>query len=142
MQHVESTLQGLVEFLFLNNKNNTKVYLNLPSGEDGIRNNHDLFVFLVDLLCKGIVLLYGDDQKRVPIETMTEEQTEYIISKLKNAGILMTVNVQQIETADNMTISMKPAIYKGETDELEDYRLRLISKNIEYTIKFEIMRMA
>lgn len=142
MHQVEATLHDLVEFMFLHNKNNTKVLLNLPYGEDAIRNNHDLFVFLLDMLCKGLVLLYGDQDRKVPIESLTQEQLAHVTQKLKNAGIILKVDIIPIEMVDGATImSMKPSIYKGATEELKDYKMRLISKSVEYTIRFELARV-
>ena len=127
--------------MFLDNKFDTRISLNLPGGETGIRNNHDLFIFLLDLLCKGIVLLYGDADHRVPIDALTQEQLAYLTKKMANAGIVLTVDIVPISTIINDVVAVKPCIIKGANDELHEYKMRIVSKNIEYTIRFSLRRV-
>lgn len=146
VQHVEATLEALVEYLFLNNKNDSKVFLNIPYGDDGVRNNHDLFMFFVDMLIKGLVLLYGNEERKVPLDNLTREQLEYVQQKMKNAGVELKVNIAPVvippeSEAPPQPLNLRPCIIKGETDELMDYKLRVVSNNIEYTIQFELNRL-
>lgn len=138
MQQMEATMSGLVEYVFRNEKN-TKIYLNLPFGEDGIRNDHDLFLFFVDLLCKGLVLLYGNGGQRVLIDNLSFENIDYVKSKLKNAGVIL--NIQTKEVIGDKSIVVKPAIVsEGNTNTLKDYVLRIVTNGLEYNISFELLR--
>lgn len=138
MQQMEATMSGLVEYVFRNEKN-TKIYLNLPFGEEGIRNDHDLFLFFVDLLCKGLVLLYGNGGQRVLIDNLSFENIDYVKSKLKNAGVIL--NIQTKEVIGDKSIVVKPAIVsEGNTNTLKDYVLRIVTNGLEYNISFELLR--
>jgi len=138
---VEASLQDLVNFMFVENKHNSKIYLNLPSGEDGIRDNHDLFVFLLDLLCKGLVTLYSDTDKKVALDSLTTEQLTYITKKMMNAGIKLLVSTRELIDIPGHTTPIRPGIYKDSGDNLTDYSMRIVSKNLEYTIQFELVRI-
>ena len=137
----EANLRQLVQFIFVDNVRDSLVQLNLPNGENGIRDNHDLFVFFMDLLCKGLVMLYGGEDNKVPLESVTHEQLVYVTRKLKNAGIALSVDIKHVETHDGTKLTLPPCILKGETGELSDYKMRLVSSNVEYTIKFAIERL-
>lgn len=160
MNHVEATLQGLVEYLFVGNKTDAKVYLNLPQGDDGIRNNHDLFMFFVDLLCKGMVFLYGNEDRKLSLDKLTPEQLEFIKKKLRNAGVELRVNIAPVDFLDptnqHQEAYIKPCIVKNNNsecsqgsqgsqdsqDNLEDYVLRIVSNKVEYSISFALVRLA
>ena len=85
---MEINIDYLAEFLFLRNTSNSLVELTLG----GIEDNKDFFFFCLDLFCKGLVLLYGKDNKLV-INDINEEQFESVRKKLENAGILAKLNV-------------------------------------------------
>ena len=138
---VDASLNELVRYIFIDNKQDNIVYMNLPYGESGIRDNHDLFVFFVDLLCKGLVMLYGNEDNKVPIDTLTQQQLAYVTAKLKNAGIDLKVMQKEIVTINRNPILVKPRIYKGDDDTLDSYNLRIVSNNIEYTIAFALLRI-
>lgn len=141
MHEVEASLAELVRYMFIENKTDTKVYMNIPYGEHGIRDNHDLFVFCLDLLCKGLVLLYGDEQNKVPIDSLSQDQLAYVTMKLLNAGILLKVETKEIITPQPDSLAIKPRIYKADGNELTSYKMLLVSKGIEYTIQFELTRI-
>lgn len=138
---IEASVKDLVQYIFIDNKHDNKVLMNLPQGESGIRNNHDLFVFFVDLLCKGLVMLYGNADNKVPLETLTTEQLGYVTHKLRNAAIDLKVTTREVVSPDGNPVLMKPCIYKGDTEELNSYSLRLVTQNIEYNIQFELLRI-
>lgn len=144
MHEVEASLAELVRYIFIENKTDAKVYMNIPYGEHGIRDNHDLFVFCLDLLCKGLVLLYGDEQNKVPIDSLSQEQLAFVTRKLLNAGILLKVETQEIITPQPEclhSLAIKPRIYKGDGNDLTSYKMLLVSKRIEYAIQFELTRI-
>jgi hypothetical protein len=88
---MEIDIDYLAEFLFLRNTSNSLVELTL----DGIEDNKDFFFFCLDLFCKGLVLLYGKDNKIV-INDIDEEQFESVRKKLENAGILAKLTVHTL----------------------------------------------
>lgn len=138
---VETSLHELVNFMFIENKHNSKIYLDLPSGEDGIRDNHDMFTFLLDLLCKGLVTLYGDSDKKIALDNLTSDQMAYVTKKLLNAGVKLHVTTKELIDIPGNSVLVRPGIFKEAGNDLIDYSLRLVSKNTEYTLKFELVRI-
>lgn len=137
---VEASVKELVQYIFQDNRNDSKIYMNLPFGETGIRDTHDLFTFFVDLLCKGLVLLFGDEQNKVALEKLNYHQISLVKHKLMNAGIELDITMSEVLPMDH-NVLIRPCIFKGDGDNLDDYSLRLVSKNIEYTIKFKLLRI-
>jgi hypothetical protein len=136
---IEASVQELVEVIFLKNRDDSKIYMNLPYGESGIRNTHDLFIFLIDLLSKGLVLLYGDENKSVTLDCLNFENLNYVKRKLLNAGIQLDI---QTKEAINMGVPVRPCIIKSDdNDELENYCLRLVSQHMEYNVSFKLIRI-
>lgn len=78
----EIQVEELAEFIFLRNKNNAIVEMSLG----GIEDTKDLFFFCLDMFCKGLVMLYGENNRLI-INDINEEQFNVIQQKLKAAGI-------------------------------------------------------
>lgn len=137
---IEASVQELVELIFLKNRDDSKIYMNLPYGESGIRNTHDLFIFLIDLLSKGLVLLYGNENKTVSLECLNFENLSHVKKKLLNAGIQLDI---QTKEAINMGVPIRPCIIKDgdDNDDLKNYYLRLVSQHMEYNVSFKLVRI-
>jgi hypothetical protein len=139
-QHVESTLHGLVQYIFIDNTDDAKVYMNLPHGEHGIRDNHDMFVFCIDLLCKGLVVLYGDTPYSVCLESLSMNQIDFVKKKMANAGLLLKLDTSHVES--ETFLMNRPRIVKiDDDDKLTSYRMHITSSDIEYTIHFDFIRI-
>jgi hypothetical protein len=122
-----------VEFIFKGNTNNQKVLLNIPNLEKG----YDLFLFLVDVLCKGLVILYGLDG-RVRVDQITPDQIAVIKQKLYNAGINLVINTtcDQSERRKLVPYILTPP---GAIN-VEDYKLIIPSDGVKHEVQFNLMR--
>jgi len=61
---------------------------------NGIENNKDFFYFCIDLFCKGLVILFGKDN-RVEITDITMEQFMLLQKKMMNAGIKVHLDMYE-----------------------------------------------
>lgn len=87
--HIEIEIDNLVDIIFLKNKNNAIIELTLG----GIEDNKDLFYFCLDLFCKGLVILFGDNTNSVIVNSIEMEQFAVIKKKMHNAGIDVTLDI-------------------------------------------------
>ena len=144
---MEINIDYLAEFLFLRNTSNSLVELTLG----GIEDNKDFFFFCLDLFCKGLVLLYGKDNKLI-INDINEEQFETVRKKLENAGILAKLNVpppprpEADSPRDIEDPSMFPNINMAELKELpanldiDSYILKIqLTPRLAYNITFQLI---
>ncbi len=84
-------IDGFAEFVFNKNVNNAIIDLNIPE----IEGSKDLFFFCVDLLCKGLVLLYGNEERKVILENLTKDDFLIVKNKMENAGITVNLSIQE-----------------------------------------------
>ena len=103
MSHLEVDMHvnDLADFMFTKNINNALIELSLG----GIENNKDLFFFCLDLFCKGLVILYGIENK-VNLDSITMEQFNDIKNKMELAGIQVNLELQELQKNENTIISL------------------------------------
>lgn len=85
---IEVEVDDLAMFMFRNNSHDVIVELSLG----GIEDNKDLFYFCLDLFCKGLVLMYGEDNKLI-INNIQIEQFGFVKKKMENAGICVNLDI-------------------------------------------------
>lgn len=134
MLNVELEIDDLAEFLFKKNKNNALVQLEL----NGIDDTRDLFCFCIDLLCKGLVLLYGNEKSSVDVDDISFEQFSIIVNKLKNAGIILDLRVENNDSNLPPGIDMG-SVYKSKVvTELHNYEFCIRSLTRQYVVGFSL----
>lgn len=89
----EIEVDELARFLYSHNKQDSVIELSLG----GIEDNKDLFYFCLDLFCKGLVMLFGDNNKLV-INDISLDQFESIKKKMGNAGIKVDLDIIQTQS--------------------------------------------
>lgn len=89
--YMEMHINHLADFMFLKNTNNTIIELEL----NGVEDNKDLFFFLVDLFCKGLVLLFGTDNK-VEVGNLSMEDFNTVKQKMALAGVDVNLLITEI----------------------------------------------
>lgn len=150
MSRYSIDVQDLANFIFVANKNNSNIVIELSS----ITNNKDLFFFLFDLLCKGIVLVYGKDQaNKVCLNHLTIDQFEYIKKKFKNAHIQLHIIMYDVKTALLLDLidenyaekniireSVSSLQLMDSNKELSEYIFYLIIDENLFCINFEIIQ--
>lgn len=130
-------IDNLAEFIFLRNKNNAEVYLQL----NGIEDIKDLFFFCLDLFCKGLVLLYGEGN-RVDLETMSMEKFIDIKHKMSLAGIDVQLTTHIPESDDitaSTTINLQELDSQQGNLRLSDYCFTINSPSLIYNLKFDLL---
>jgi hypothetical protein len=90
-KHMTMDLDNFTNYLFLENEG--LAYLDIQ----GLENTKDMFCFCLDLFCKGLVILYGNEEKRVYVEMMTYDQFLVVATKMKRAGILVHMSLDPVE---------------------------------------------
>ncbi len=119
-----------VEFMFLKNVNNYLIDLQLG----GIEDTKDLFCFFVDLLCKGLVLLYGQNGK-IELEKIEEDQFQNVARKMMLAGIKTHLNIIPNESSKRLGLEFKDENY----DTLDEYEMNIIANDKIYNIRFSLI---
>lgn len=77
----------LASFVFQNNPLGRKFAMSI----EGVQSGKDLFFFLLDLVCKGLVLMYGSNGNTVDLSTIDDAMFQKIASCLLCAGIVVSI---------------------------------------------------
>jgi hypothetical protein len=141
--HVDMSVNDLASFLFIRNVDNKSISININEG--GIQNTRDLFCFCLDLLFKGLILLYGEDNK-VLVNALTLEQFDVIKRKLRCANIECHLEIIPLETPSEEVLDLWTQNFlnvhkvrnSDECLKLEDYHFDLQLSDCIYKIWFEI----
>ena len=139
---VELEIDELANFMFKRNENNVVLELSLG----GIENNKDLFYFILDLFCKGLVLMFGNGTNNVDVDTITYENFLSIKEKMLCAGIQVNMEHYPNDIALNEeNLSKKVVINTDEINEADDnkplneYVFKLYSLKNQYIISFSLV---
>lgn len=137
---VEMHIDDLAEFIFKRNINNAIVELSLG----GVENTKDFFFFLLDLFCKGLVLLFGNETQSIDIDKLTEHDFTTIQSKMKCAGINVILTTcpcdLELQGTDVKSIINISEIEADVDDKpLNQYEFKVCSSKMLYIVSFEIV---
>lgn len=139
---VELEIDELANFMFKRNENNVVLELSLG----GIENNKDLFYFILDLFCKGLVLMFGNETNSVDVDTITYENFLSIKEKMLCAGIQVNMQYYPNDISLNEeNISKRAVINTDEINQAEDnkplneYVFKLYSLKNQYIISFSLV---
>jgi hypothetical protein len=130
--NVSVSLSNLAELIFVQNANDAKLLVSLSD----LKDEEDLFYFCVHLLCKGLILCFGHNN-RIELEAITAEQLETVKRKLGNMGVICNVIIEQ-------TVNCKPEIVyprppqDGTRAHFESMKLLLKTPSVIYTIFFKL----
>jgi hypothetical protein len=136
MPNVELEVDQLAEFIFLRNINNAKIELELC----GLEDSKDLFCFCVDLLCKGLVLMYGVE-KKVELSELTMEMFNNVKNKMRCAAIEPKLVI--LPNNANRVVGIE---YGGDFPSkannlpLTEYCIEIVSADHIYIISFDYAR--
>lgn len=128
-------VDDLAKFMFKDNINNTIIELSLG----GVENNKDLFCFFVDLLCKGLVILYGKDS-RVEIDELNMNDFTIVKNKMRLAGIDVLLDAQPNIDRKASGINILDIIETtNDNANLEDFSFKVTCTQMIYRIKFALI---
>lgn len=142
-------VNDLANFIFKVN-DDKELFLNVKS----LKTKKDLFFFLFDIFCKGIILLYGKDNK-MKLNSLELHQFEEIKQKLRFAHIQLNLITYDKETAkvleylpDNDDDIQEKNIIQGsidkimemdDNDDLSKYIFHLYMNDTLFCINFDIL---
>jgi hypothetical protein len=131
-----SDIIAFSKYMFLENKNNKIIRLDLQ----GIENNKDLFLFFIDLFCKGIIVCYGINNT-VNFDDLDNEKFNFIKQKMFNAGIIINLNISQ--NIINLPTHINSSEIDAEIDnkQLEEYIFKIYKEFQIYEITFSLTRI-
>lgn len=139
---IELEIDELANFMFKKNENNIVLELSLG----GIENNKDLFYFILDLFCKGLVLMFGNGTNSVDVDTITYDNFLSIKEKMLCAGIQVNMEYYPNDISlNNVDPSKKTIINTDEINEasddkpLNEYVFKLLSLKNQYIISFSLV---
>ena len=118
--------------VFIDNVKNFKMDLTIE-----LLTARDLFEFLVDLLTKGIVILFGKEKKSVELNALGAEEMEIVYKKLSNAGIELIVDISP--PAPDLGVHFR--MLHPDTAALSSYRLVMNDANRSVSIGFGLRRV-
>lgn len=136
---VELEINELAEFMFKRNDNNITLELSLG----GLENNKDLFYFILDLFCKGLVLMFGNDNS-VDVDSITYDNFLSIKEKMLCAGIQVNMeyypnDIQLNDTEKRAVINTEEINSASENKELHEYVFKLHTLKTQYLIYFSLV---
>ena len=130
---LDVSLDDLPRLVFVDNSRDMKLALTM----DNVENSRDLFQFLVNLLTRGIVLLYGRGSQSVSLDTLGAVEIETLKRKLSNAGIELLIDI-----TDSMSQQLGVVFLVDEDNsgDLGAYRMRITDSRNQIHVGFRITR--
>lgn len=128
--NVEVELQDLAELIFIKNVNNARIYIDLSC----FTTTKELFFFLVHLLCKGLVVMYGTNN-RIEIDDVSFEQYSHISNKLRCIGVNCILAQEQVT---NTKLSCT-TFCNTHCQNLKDMYVSILSQTNQYKISFQLI---
>lgn len=138
----------LASFIFKKNTENKELYLNIRS----LKTTKELFFFLFDIFCKGIIMLFGENNK-MKLNSLEPYQFEIIKEKMKYAHILLTMTTYKESTAKLLDLipenvkeknviqeSINEITRMDDNQPLSDYVFKLFMNETLFCIHFDIIR--
>jgi hypothetical protein len=117
----------------------------------GIRCNKDLFKFIFEIFYRGIIILYGSNNK-VKLNDLSESQFNHMKNRLRYAHIKLNIIIYDLDTAYALDIIDKNSFNEytvvmdtmskidnmNDNKELKDYIFYLYINGVIYSISFDI----
>jgi hypothetical protein len=124
--------------LFKHNINNAKIDITIPE----LRNAKELFLFLLDLLCKGLVYMFGaieHGKSSVLLDDITMEQLEFAKQKMKCGGVLLNVKTIPNQTNLPCATNMGKLLEQSDDSPLSSYSLDIVTKSFIFIVSFDLV---
>jgi hypothetical protein len=135
-------IDELAQFIFVENTKNKLVGIQI----DGISSTSDMFSFCVDLLYKGLHLLYGNEKVledgsrkfTVRIDEITMDQFDKIKDRLRLAGIEVNLTIKEVGARKNC-IYTEIEMQHTEAPLLEHHHMIVAMEKAVYDIFFKLI---
>jgi hypothetical protein len=145
IEHVTIDIDSLSKFIFLGNNENKIIVLDIQ----GLECTKDIFCLCFDLLCKGLVLLFGHNNK-VELNDITIEQFHAMAQRLHYAGIkvkldtmdaINNLDFKHLTSTEVLSESYKHLKTQPNHLDVSDYSFFFKVNDLIYTLKFELVRL-
>lgn len=144
------TLDEFATVVFVHNKEDKHLALAAD-----LTDTKDCFCFCLDLLCKGLVILYGKEdtiqrKKTVDLDSLDSSQLEFIKGRMSLCGIKVHTRVVPLSVFDELGIP-HPTTQKIElpdveaaqpSDPLESYKVDIFTQGLHIQLCFELTPIA
>jgi hypothetical protein len=132
MQMLNMQIDDFADFVFNKNEKNAVIELSL----DGLKDSRELFCFFVDLLCKGLVLMHGENGQ-IELDSITEEQFASVAKKMILMGIRVHLTITPNDTHRKLGVRFEDIV----REKFEDYELCILADSKIYSIKFSFVNI-
>ena len=126
-------MEEFAEYMFLGNPSHKQINLSL----EGIENNKDLFLFFIDLFCKGLVMCYGKD-KSIDFDILDIDKFEKLKKSMSNAGIIISLDIITLQTYISTKINSNELDLELNDHLLEYYTFKIYKGYLLFQIKFSL----
>jgi hypothetical protein len=144
MHNIKMPLNRLANFVFKENTNDVEICLETKE----LKTSKELFLFCLDLFMKGLVMLFGNSENKVVLDTITIDQISLIQRKMRNMHIKMTFSHVHYSLFQNGDREILLKYRKGNVANiikeepkhfLKDHKYFFALGEYIYTIYFEIV---
>lgn len=149
VSYLNINVNELANYIFKINTDK-ELYININS----LKTKKELFFFLFDIFCKGIILMYGKNNK-MKLNNLELYQFEEIKTKLKYAHIslnliiydketaqildLIPLNDQEIKEKNIIQNSIDNIVKMSDNENLKNYIFHLYMNDNLFCINFDIL---
>lgn len=138
LPYVDVSVNDLVEFLFIANVNDAKIEMSM----DGIENNKDMFMFCLDVFCKGLVILHGKGNKSVELDKVSMEDFNVVRKKMMNAGIDVQLEIDASKKSEVSSLNFDIISSLPDNLDVDKYHFEVCSPTGTYVIRFKLFHNA
>ena len=121
-------IKELIEIIFNNPPKCEKSYFI----QFELDNTKELFNTLLEILTKGMIILYGNAENKVELTNLEDNDIILLYKYFASFGIKLSIDI-------NNYSSKYTGVNNGD-DKLSDYFLSLKSNNNEYIISFDLLK--
>jgi hypothetical protein len=117
------------KLVFVDNKDDRRLDVTL----NGVETAEDLFQFFVNLLTRGIVMLYGQGTQSVQIDNLDDDQLAFLVRKFRNLGVLLKIDVKEQAPASLGAVFV---VDKDKANDISGYTLKLTDVRRSILVNF------
>jgi len=132
---VDMDVSDFADFMFKRNVNDSIIELTLG----GVENTKDLFCFLVDLLCKGLVLMFGHEN-RVEVDSLTQDDFLLVKKKMALAGVEVILSLNPNVPKIPCSVNVGQIDSFPDDAPLETYPFVVVGSDYIHTVHFKLMK--
>lgn len=144
---MDINVQDLAHYIFKTNViEQNEIFLDIKS----LKTTKELFFFCFELFCKGLIIMFGNSQSKLLLNSVTMEQFEAVDERLRYAHIRLHIITYEQSTAEIMDLinrndekgiiceTIDKLASSEENDDIESYTFNIMINEVVYVIYFTI----